>query len=206
MTKQPNVVDIMADQLAPRFCGTYGHPIAKTPHIDALAARGMRIDTAHDNAFEFRATVPTFAQYLMLLALGEADQGDQAIGDYCAEMTPWPVFMIRRRAFKYIHCDVNPPQLSDVARDPMATRNLAQDPDHAATAEALSVEIMERWDSAHLRTDINATQKSPRALHAAMDTGAGMHWDDNPTSDASQQDVRNHMDWTVAAGRYRFSH
>ena len=38
---QPNIVVIMADQLAPQFTGAYGHPIAKTPHLDALAGRGI---------------------------------------------------------------------------------------------------------------------------------------------------------------------
>ena len=46
MTKRPNIVVIMADQLAPQFTGTYGHPIVQTPNLDALAARGMRFDAA----------------------------------------------------------------------------------------------------------------------------------------------------------------
>ena len=89
---KPNIVIIMADQLAPHFTGAYGHKVAKTPYIDALAARGMRFDAAYcnsplcapsrfafmsgqlisriaayDNASEFRATVPTFAHYLKAL-------------------------------------------------------------------------------------------------------------------------------------------
>ena len=53
MTKNnraPNIVLIMADQLAPQFTGAYGHPVVKTPHIDALAARGMRFDSAYCNS------------------------------------------------------------------------------------------------------------------------------------------------------------
>ena len=86
--KRPNIVVIMADQLAPHWTGTYGHRIVKTPHMDALAARGMRFDAAYcnsplcapsrasfmtgqlvsrigafDNAAEFPASVPTFAHY-----------------------------------------------------------------------------------------------------------------------------------------------
>jgi len=86
---KPNIVLIMADQLAPHFTGTYGHPLVKTPNLDALAARGMRFDAAYcnsplcapsrasfmtgqlvsriaayDNASDFGASVPTFAHYL----------------------------------------------------------------------------------------------------------------------------------------------
>ena len=30
--RAPNIVLIMADQLAPQFTGAYGHPLVKTPH------------------------------------------------------------------------------------------------------------------------------------------------------------------------------
>ena len=48
-SQQPNIVLVMADQLAPQFTGAYGHPVVKTPHMDALAARGMRFDAAYCN-------------------------------------------------------------------------------------------------------------------------------------------------------------
>ena len=47
---KPNIVIIMADQLAPQYCGIYGHPVAKTPHIDSLAKRGARFDAAYCNS------------------------------------------------------------------------------------------------------------------------------------------------------------
>ena len=52
---QPNILVIMADQLAPHWTGTYGHALAKTPHMDALAQRGMRFDAAYCNAPHHRA-------------------------------------------------------------------------------------------------------------------------------------------------------
>ncbi|MEO3413677.1 choline-sulfatase [Roseovarius sp. CAU 1744] len=147
---------------------------------------------------------PVDGRSLMPLARGEPDTVDEAIGEYCAEMTPFPVFMIRRGDLKYIHCDADPPQLYDLALDPMETRNVAADPKYKERAAAFAAEVDERWDSEKLRADIIATQKSRRALHAAMEAGAGEPWDYNPPRDASQEYVRNHMDWTVAAGRYRF--
>ena len=52
---------------------------------------------------------PVDGRSLMPLARGEDDEVSEAIGEYCAEMTGHPVFMIRRGDLKYIHCDSAPP-------------------------------------------------------------------------------------------------
>ena len=148
---------------------------------------------------------PIDGRSLMPLATGKTDPVDEAIGEYCAEMTPYPVIMIRRGSLKYIHCDVDPAQMYDVEADPLERINLANHPDYAEQANAFATEIAERWNSEALRNDVIATQKSRRALHAAMANGEADHWDYNPPSDASNQYVRNHMDWTVAAERYRLA-
>ncbi|HET7695388.1 MAG TPA: sulfatase [Vicinamibacterales bacterium] len=44
--RRPNVLLIMADDLNDHL-GTYGHPLVKTPHLDRLAARGVRFDRAY---------------------------------------------------------------------------------------------------------------------------------------------------------------
>jgi choline-sulfatase len=119
-------------------------------------------------------------------------------------MTGYPVIMIRRGPMKYIHCDSDPPQLYDLSADPMETKNLASDPSYSDAKTRFAAEVVERWDGSALRKKIIATQKSRRALHAAMEAGASEPWDYNPPSDASQQYVRNNMDWTVAARRYRY--
>ena len=147
---------------------------------------------------------PIDGRSLLPLARGEDDPVDEAIGEYCAEMAWHPVLMIRRGPLKYIHCDPDPPQLYDIANDPLEKVNLAGDPDYAEKETEFAAEVAARWDSKKLRADIIRTQKSRRALHAAMEAGASEHWDYNPPSDASQQYVRNHMDWTVAAAKYRF--
>ena len=88
---KPNLLVLMADQLAPHFTGAYGHPLVQTPAMDALAERGARFDAAYcnfplcapsrfsmmsgqlasaigawDNAAEFPASIPTLAHYLNL--------------------------------------------------------------------------------------------------------------------------------------------
>lgn len=87
--RQPNIVLIMADQLAPHFLPCYGHPVVKAPTLDRLADEGVVFDAAYtnsplcapsrfsmmsgrlpakiaawDNAAEFPAEIPTFAHYL----------------------------------------------------------------------------------------------------------------------------------------------
>ncbi len=88
-SSRPNILMIMADQLAPQFLPCYGHPVVKAPTIDRLAAEGVVFDAAYtnaplcapsrfvmmsgrqpskiaawDNAVEFSAEIPTFAHYL----------------------------------------------------------------------------------------------------------------------------------------------
>src|SRR5262249_30404493 len=44
--KRPNVVLIIADDMAWEDCGAYGNPKVRTPNIDRLAREGMRFDRA----------------------------------------------------------------------------------------------------------------------------------------------------------------
>ncbi len=87
--QQPNILFIMADQLAAPVLSFYGGNTARTPHLDRLAAGGVVFDSAYcnsplcapsryvlmsgqlpakigayDNAAEFPADIPTFAHYL----------------------------------------------------------------------------------------------------------------------------------------------
>lgn len=87
-TRPPNILLIMADQLAAPFVSWHGGP-ALTPHLDRLAASGVVFDRAYttsplcaparfammsgqlnsrigayDNASEFAAGIPTFAHHL----------------------------------------------------------------------------------------------------------------------------------------------
>jgi len=46
-TTKPNIVIFLADDLGYGDLGCYGHPIIKTPHIDALANEGVRLTDCH---------------------------------------------------------------------------------------------------------------------------------------------------------------
>jgi len=87
--RRPNILILMADQLTAGALPAYGNPVARTPHMDALAERGVVFGAAYcnsplcapsravfmsgrlpsaigayDNAAEFTSQVPTFAHYL----------------------------------------------------------------------------------------------------------------------------------------------
>ena len=50
MGKVKNILFIMYDQLRADYLGCEGHPTIKTPHMDALAARGVRFNRAYSQA------------------------------------------------------------------------------------------------------------------------------------------------------------
>ncbi len=98
--RKPNLLFIMADQLAFHALSWYGNRIVKTPHLDTLAAAGVVFDNAYcpsplcapsryalmsgrlpagigayDNAAEFAADIPTYAHYLRLAGFRTALSG-----------------------------------------------------------------------------------------------------------------------------------
>ncbi len=89
--KAPNILIVMADQMAPASLPIYGHSLVRAPNMQALARDGIVFDSAYcasplcapsrasfmsgllpsrtrvyDNAAEFAADIPTFAHALRL--------------------------------------------------------------------------------------------------------------------------------------------
>lgn len=89
MAKQPNILYLMMDQLAPQVLAPWGGKVCHTPNIERLADNGVVFENAYcnypicaparfslmsgrlpsrigayDNATEFPSEVPTFAHYL----------------------------------------------------------------------------------------------------------------------------------------------
>ena len=86
---RPNILLIMADQLSAQWLGAYGHPVVQTPHLNALAERGVLFEAAYancpicapsragmctgrhvgeigayDNGTDFASSIPTFMHHL----------------------------------------------------------------------------------------------------------------------------------------------
>lgn len=126
-----------------------------------------------------------------LLAGDGGGDADIALGEYTAEGTDRPIFMVRRGRYKYIAGPGDPPQLYDVAGDPNELANLAGDPAHATAEAELAVIVTDTWDADDLTTRVIASQRRRRMVFDAVMTGSRNLWDYNPPRDGSVEYVRN---------------
>ncbi len=176
--------------------------------IDSICSLVDMLPTLLDVGVDSGLTRPELAhpidgRSLLHLAAGGPEDEGKAIGEYCAELTPWPVFMIRQGEYKYIHSEVDPPLLFNLAQDPLETVNLASDITCRNVLQNFQDEVQSRWQADRIRDDVIAKQKQRRALYEALQTGQITHWDYNPPRDASQEFVRTHFDLDVALRKTR---
>ena len=125
----------------------------------------------------------------------DGEDGGEAIGEYTAVLTTQPMFMIRRRRHKWIHCEGDPALLYDLVDDPLERNNLAADPANADLVAAFAAETAERWDSTALRDQVLASQRSRRVVSAAAHAAGIDWWDYSPQRNAAGEYVRDGMNW-----------
>jgi choline-sulfatase len=173
---------------------------ASVSHLDLLPtlvelARGAPRETWPDS-LDGQSLVPHLRN--------APDAHDEAIGEYLAEGAIAPIVMLRRGAYKFIHCPADPDQLFDITIDPLERDNLATDPDHAEQVAEFREEIAQRWDLVVLREKVVQSQRR-RAFHFEATTqGVIESWDWQPSVDASQRYMRNHIDLDTLEAMARF--
>ncbi len=84
---KPNVLLILVDDLKPAL-GCYGDSAAKTPNLDALAARGMRFDRAYCNQ-----AVCAPSRFTLMLGSHSTSTGLYGLGSQLRDIVPNAVTM-----------------------------------------------------------------------------------------------------------------
>jgi len=176
------------------------HVSESVSHLDVLPTlvelgRGTPRDQWPDT-LDGRSLVPH------LLNNGKAH--DEAIGEYLAEGAIAPIVMVRRGDFKFIHTPSDPDQLFNVTADPLERVNLAGLPEHAARVAAFHAEVSARWDLKALREEVVQSQRRRQFHFDATTQGVIQSWDWQPSVDASQRYMRNHIDLDTLEAMARF--
>jgi choline-sulfatase len=125
-----------------------------------------------------------------LLAANSNEPDRVMAAEFTAEGAIAPTLCVRRGDHKLIVCPADPPQLFDLAADPLELNNLADRVDLAATRAQLQAEVDSRWDIERLGEDVLHSQRRRRWIQDRLASGDYPAWDYQPFFDASAQFVR----------------
>ncbi|MBW3098604.1 choline-sulfatase [Pseudohoeflea coraliihabitans] len=124
--------------------------------------------------------------------------------EYAAEGSAAPLVALREGRYKFVHCELDPPQLFDLESDPNELSNLAGMAEHAQRVETFMTQIAARWDMAAFDAEVRASQARRHVVYPALRNGAYFPWDFQPLQKASERYMRNHMDLNVLEEEKRF--
>lgn len=123
---------------------------------------------------------------------GEPDgAGREVLGEYTAEGTQAPLFMVRARRHKYVWSERDPPQLFDLEADPDEIVNRAGEARLRDVEARLLGRVQAAWDGARVRDDVIASQRTRSLLRDALSRGQPAPWDFQPFRDASKAYFRD---------------
>jgi choline-sulfatase len=140
----------------------------------------------------FAPAIALDGQSLWPAATGGGKAPGAVFGEYLAEGTAEPIFMIRRGSFKYVASPGDPPMLFDLSRDPLELDNLAGTPAMVDIETEFAAERAARWDAAAIRRRVVESQRARRVVHEALMRGRLHAWDFQPRSDATKEYYRNY--------------
>jgi choline-sulfatase len=145
----------------------------------------------------------TDGQSLVPLTQG-ARRSEPVLMEYAAEGSYAPMVAMRAGRFKFVHCEIDPPQLFDLESDPLERVNLAADPKHAALVATFMQKVRARWDMAAFDATVRESQARRWVVYPALRNGTYFPWDFQPLQKASERYMRNHMDLNVLEESKRY--
>jgi choline-sulfatase len=147
---------------------------------------------------------PTWrAESLLGLAKGGQRTAPVAI-EYAAEGSYAPLVSLRYGKWKYNRCALDPDQLFDLEADPHEMTDLAGEPAHQGTLDALRAKSEARWDLDVYDGEVRQSQARRWVVYEALRNGAYYPWDFQPLQKASERYMRNHMDLNTLEENQRF--
>ncbi|WP_024589142.1 choline-sulfatase [Aliihoeflea sp. 2WW] len=132
------------------------------------------------------------------------ERHEPVLMEYAAEGSYAPMVAIREGRFKFVHCEIDPPQLFDLESDPAELTNLASDPAHADRVAEFMAIVRARWDMTRFDAEVRESQARRWVVYPALRNGAYYPWEFQPLQKASERYMRNHMDLNVLEDRQRF--
>lgn len=140
---------------------------------------------------------------LRAMVSGATKRGPVAM-EYAAEASYAPLVALREGRFKYTRCRLDPEQLFDLQADPHERKNLADNPDHAATLAQFRALTDAKWDLDRYDADVRRSQARRCVVYESLRNGAYYPWDFQPLRKASERFMRNHMDLNIVEESQRF--
>lgn len=140
----------------------------------------------------------------LLPLLAGAERHSPVLMEYAAEGSYAPLVCIREGQYKFIHCELDPPQLFDLQADPAELVNIAADPANKDLLNSFQKRAADRWDMTTFDAAIRESQARRRVVYEALRNGAHFPWDYQPLQRASERYMRNHMDLNELEENQRF--
>ncbi|MEM9268816.1 MAG: choline-sulfatase, partial [Pseudomonadota bacterium] len=116
---------------------------------------------------------------LVPLAFGQ-ERTSPVMMEYAAEGSYAPLVSLRYGPWKYNRCALDPDQLFHLDSDPQERTNLATDPAHAGTLNALRQKSEVRWDLDAYDAQVRESQARRWVVYEALRNGAYFPWDYQP--------------------------
>ncbi|MGI6851509.1 choline-sulfatase [Mesorhizobium sp. 1B3] len=150
------------------------------------------------------ATAPWIDGQSLLAVMRSGERASPVPMEYAAEGSYAPLVALRDGRYKFVHCEIDPPQLFDLESDPHELDNLAAKPEHAARVATFMEKIRARWDMAIFDAAVRNSQARRWTVYSALRKGDHFPWEFQPQLKASERYMRNHMDLNVLEESKRF--